>query len=338
MISISSLGFPLTPEWLAHRYDPDHDAFQFVVTDRAQRQSVPFLTDENMPQAGEPLVASKADIAVSAPAAPLHFIFHSAYCCSTLLVNALDQRGSASGLKEPVILNDIVGWRHRGAQPERIGEILDRSLTLLARPFEEGEAMIVKPSNIVNGLASAMMSMRPDAKAILLHAPLGAFIGSIARKGMWGRLWVRELLSRQLVEGMVRLGFEQRDYLLHTDLQAAAVGWLAQQALFAEMVRRWPDRVRTLNSDLLTARPVEALEACKQFLGLGGVVDYPAVVGDVFGRNSKDGSAFATGQREADRVEAQALHGDEIGKVTEWALAIAKSAGVPMDLDGALLR
>ncbi|TZG26274.1 hypothetical protein [Sphingomonas montanisoli] len=338
MISISSLGFPLTPEWLAHRYDPDHDAFQFVVSDRAQRQSIPFLTDENMPQAREPLVASRNDIAVSAPAAPLHFIFHSAYCCSTLLVNALDQRGSASGLKEPVLLNDIVGWRHRGGQPERIGDVLDRSLTLLARPFEEGEAVIVKPSNIVNGLSAAMLSMRPDAKAILLHAPLGAFVGSIARKGMWGRLWVRELLANQLAEGMVRLGFEQRDYLLHTDLQAAAVGWLAQQALFAEIARRWPDRVRTLNSDVLTARPLETLAACRSFLDLGGTVDHQAVVADIFGRNAKDGTAFASGQREADRVDAQALHGDEIGKVTEWALAIADKAGIPMDLDGALLR
>ena len=48
--------------------------------------------------------------------APIHFIFHSAFCASTMLVRALDVPGSAMGISEPVILNDMVGWRRRGAE------------------------------------------------------------------------------------------------------------------------------------------------------------------------------------------------------------------------------
>ncbi len=330
----------LSADWLVHRFDPEHNAFQFVYVDRALRRSAPFLTDEYFPQLGQPLVlAREAALKVEAQGAPLHFLFHSAYCCSTLLARALDQDGMASSFKEPVVLNDIVGWRHRGAPAAQVGQVLGEALGLLARPLQAGEASIVKPSNIVNGLATAMMTMRPDAHAILLYAPLESFVASIARKGMWGRLWVRELLSRQLTDGLVDLGFAARDYLLHTDLQAAAVGWLAQHKLFAAMAAQWPDRVRTLNSEVLVARPMEAMDAATQFYGLQRPTSgFEGVVTDVFARNAKNDTPFTQGQRDEDRRRGEALHGDEIEKVVAWARAVAASAGVAEDLPRALIR
>src|SRR4051812_43739354 len=69
----------LAPEWLAHRYDPEHDAVHLVRADRALRRSVPFLTDEHLPSAQEPVVARREDALESAPApSPVHFVFHSA--------------------------------------------------------------------------------------------------------------------------------------------------------------------------------------------------------------------------------------------------------------------
>ncbi|KAK0343312.1 hypothetical protein LTR94_018799 [Friedmanniomyces endolithicus] len=298
-------------EWLAHRYDPTHDAFQFHVIDRELRRSTPFLTDDCLAPKHPPLVIKRSDLTVSS--SPIHFIFHSAYCCSTLLASAFDLPGSAMSLKEPVLLNDLVGWRQRGAAPDATGE-----------------ATVIKPSNVVNGLATAMMSLRPQAKAILLYAPLEAYLTSIARKGMTGRLWVRELLSRQLVDGLVELGFAPRDYLLHTDLQAAAVGWLAQHRLFAIMADRWPDRVRTLDSEQLIAAPLASLDAASAFLGIAPPADgFIPVIETVFQRNAKDGSPFKPGQREGDRQQGQQLHKEEIERVAQWAQLVARNAGLP---------
>lgn len=329
----------LGPEWLAHRYDEQNDAIQLVQADRALRRSVPFLIDDHLPGAKSPLVLSRRDaLAQAAEPAPVHFIFHSAFCCSTLLVRALDVPGRSSGLSEPQILNDMVGWRHRGAQPAQVGEMLHNSLALLARPFEAGEACVIKPSNIVNGLAEGILKLRPGAGAVLVHAPLKAFVTSIARKGMWGRLWVRELLAKQLTDGLVQLGFEPRDHLLHTDLQTAAVAWLAQQRLFGMLAMRWPERVRTLDSETLIARPGETLRACSDLFALGlddGQVE--RVVADVFSRNAKDGSPFVPGQRESERKAGEALHADEIDKVATWAEAVAKTAEVEMILPSPLL-
>jgi hypothetical protein len=328
------------PQWLAHRYDEAADAIRFLRCSREARAAAPFLTDEHL--AGHPVAAMPRQTAAAAggtaPVAPVGFIFHSAYCCSTLLANIFDLPGKAMALKEPQILNDMVGWRHRGADPAAVGAVLDTSLALLARPFAPGEAVIIKPSNVVNGLASAMLTLRPDAPAILLHAPLRAFITSIARKGMWGRLWVRELLSRQLTDGMVDLGFEPRDYLLHTDLQAAAVGWLAQQKLFAALIARWPDRVRSLNSETLVAGPAQAVTAATKLFSVNVAADViDAAVTVEFGRDAKSGATFDAGQRAAAQAAGEAIHAEEIDKVTAWAEAVAASAGVPMTLPTPLI-
>ena len=319
------------PQWLAHRYDPGHDAVQFIPVDRERRSAVPFLTDAELSPPA-PRILARRDLPLDRVAgAPLHYIFHSAYCCSTLLARALDVPGVATTLKEPQLLNDLVGWRHRGASPDAVRAVLGDALTLLARPFAAREACVVKPSNLVNGLADAMLAMRPDARGILLYAPLPAFLASIARKGMWGRLWVRELLSAQLRDGLIDFGFTPRDHLLHTDLQVAAVGWLAQQALFARLATADSDRVRMLDSERLSARPGETLAAIAAHLGLALDSDRIAsIVAAEFTRDAKTGGRFATGQRDSDRATGAALHTEEIEKVAVWAGAVADQAGIAL--------
>ena len=329
----------LPPEWLAHRYDPQQDAVHFVRADREMRRSIPFLTDEHLPSAAEPLVAPRLDsLAVTPAPAPIHFILHSAYCCSTLLANAYDRDGIASSFKEPTILNDLVGWRHRGGEPARLAEVLDSALHLLARPFRDGEVSVVKPSNVVNALAPAMLAMRPTAACVLLHAPLRVYLGSIAGKSLWGRLWVRDLLTKLLRDGMIDLGFETEDYFLQTDLQVAAVGWLAQHQHFARLAQQYPGRVRTLESETLLERPEEALAAIDTLFGLSTEAGARAQIADkVFTRHAKFGGSFSREDRVAGQRAAADVHGDEIDKVIAWAEAVAANAGVAFDLPAPLL-
>lgn len=329
----------LQPDWLAHRYDPGNDAVHFVLAPREVRRRAAFLTDQNLSGAAEPLVLRRADaLAMSGAGARVNFILHSAYCCSTLLANAYDREGACFSLKEPVLLNDLVGWRHRGGPAERIGAVLDDGLRLLAQPFRPGEVCVVKPSNVVNGLGPAMMSARPEAAAVLLFAPLELFVGSIAGKGLEGRLWVRELLLKLLKDGLVDLGFEAADYFGLTDLQVAAVGWLAQQSLFARLATAWPERVRTLDSEVLLSRPVDALAAIDRLFGIAEDKNArAAVLAGPFGRNAKTGASFDASDRAADQRRASELHSDEIEKVVAWATLVAERAGVTMEPPGPLL-
>jgi hypothetical protein len=203
----------LAPRWLAHRFDETRNEIRFVDYDRATRSSVPFLTDDYLPALpfrAEPRERAKA---LAPASAPIHFVFHSGFCCSTLFTQCFNQPGLASTFSEPMILNDVVGWRKRGAPPAEVGRLLDDALSLLARPFEGDCAALVKPSTVANGLAAAMMRLRPDARAIVMWAPLDDFLTSIAKKGLDGRLWARELFMAMRKEGLTQqLGFSDEQF------------------------------------------------------------------------------------------------------------------------------
>lgn len=328
------------PDWHAHRYDPVQDAFQFRLIPRGLHRSATFLTDDYLPTGSSQVAIRREDaIAAAAAPAPLHFIFHSAFCCSTLLVRAFDRPGVAMGLKEPMVFNDLSGWRHRGAKPADIARVLDSALTLIGRPFTAGEAVIVKPSNIVNPMIAVSLAMRPTSRALFLEAPLGTYLSSIAKKEMTGRLWVRDLLVKLLRDGLIDLGFETQDFLGQTDLQVAAVGWLAQHALFARITTQFPDRTRTLDSETLLSRPMDCLSALAELyrLPLDQAAIAEIVAGPAFTEHSKHGTAFGNDARAAEYRKAANAHSDEIEKVIVWAAAVANNAGLSMDLPLPLL-
>lgn len=323
--------------WLAHRYDAVADAVQFRHVTRELHRAATFLTDEYLGPGRVSAIARATAMAQHPQQAPLHFIFHSAFCCSTLMARAFDIEGVAMGLKEPVILNDLSGWKHRGATSQQLAGVLDNALALLARPFGQGEAVVVKPSNVINSYIPAILSMRPTAKALLMVAPLPVFLGSVARKGMWGRIWVRDLLFKLLADDVIDLGFAPDDYMKLTDIQVAAVGWLAQHALFASTVEHFGvERVRTIDSESLLDQPEAAVAATAALFGLK--VDASKVVaGPAFTSNSKNGQPFTRAERDAERIAQEVPHRDELDKIAVWARAVAENAGVTMELPGQLL-
>jgi hypothetical protein len=325
--------------WLAHRYDEAGDSIHFRFVPREAQRSMTFLTDHEIGDA--PLaVHSRADCVAEVkrhqwPTPRL--IFHSAYCCSTLLARAFDIPGVSFGLKEPQILNDVIGLQLRRVDPRQVAAAMDVALLLLARPLGPGEVNVVKPSNLINPLLPLFTAMRPDIRGVLLHAPLETFLGSIARKDIEGRAWVRELLWKLIQLGQAeRFGFTDEDLYRQTDLQVGAVGWLAQQALFAQAAEHHGG-FRTLDSETLMARPAGCLAELGKLFDL--TLDADAVAeGPAFRTHSKDRSTYSPEQRQQERERGEEMHAREIGMVLTWAERMAKHAQIPMQLPGALLE
>ncbi|SFS11459.1 hypothetical protein [Sphingomonas jatrophae] len=328
------------PRWLAHRYDPASDTVTLLPLARMEHARATFLTDDYLPVGREGMIVPRRAAAAAAQAGPIHFVFHSAFCLSTLVARAFDLPGVAMGLKEPPLFNDVVGWRRRGEPGPDMAEVLDDLLTLLARPFAPGEAVVVKPSNVAAGLYPALLALRPEARGLLLHAPLRTFLASVAKKGIDGRLWVRTMLTGLLDDRLIDLGMSPRDHLGQTDLQVAAVGWLAQQALFARLIERFGGRLRSLDSATLTADPGSAMAALSAHFGLNlGEAGLSRMLsGPAFTRHSKTDDPFAFADRAAEHDAAATLHADEIEKCAVWAEVVAKRAGVPMTLANPLLE
>ena len=326
--------------WLAHRYDPQHDAVHFRYVPLAERARATFLTDEYLGVELAPQVIARAGVARSAmPAAPLRFIFHSAFCLSTLLGRAFEMPGRAMALKEPAIFNDLVGWRHRGADGAKLTAVLSDALSLCARPCAPGETVVIKPSNVANGLCEGILRLSPDARALMLHAPLDEYLHSVAKKQVDGRLWVRDLLVKQLRDGLVLPVFADEDLLKLTDLQVAAVGWLSQHALFQRLAVQFPHRVRTLDSSIVARDAAAAMRALFAFfeIALSGEELDALITGPTFTQHSKHGTAFDFAARKAEYDMAAVAHQDELTKVAAWARVIAQTAGVPMELSNRLI-
>lgn len=322
--------------WHAHRYDATQDAFQFRQVSREAHRKATFLTDEYLGESPQTVPVPRVEaLAAGAERARVHFVFHSAFCASTMLVRALDVPGMAMGLSEPMLCNDLMGWRWRGAERRQVAAVLDASLAMLQRPFGNDEAVVIKPSNIFNPLIGATMALRPEARAVLLYAPLPVFLASVARKGLWCRLWARELLEGQLREGTVDLGFGPADYFRQSDLQVAAIGWLVQHRMFAQIAGQLgPERVRTLDSETLTGRKADALTAVTRHFGLSQAPQIQAAMlaGPALSSHSKFGQSFSEQDRAAEQEFARRAYGDEIDKVHAWAQEVARVNGIAMDL------
>ncbi|GAB5487820.1 MAG: hypothetical protein Pars2KO_13900 [Parasphingorhabdus sp.] len=332
--------------YLAHRYDEMTDAFRLLPVPRDVHRQCTFITDEHLPDIENFSLHRRLELQAHNPeTAPVHFIFHSAYCCSTMMARAFDIEGVSMGLKEPVVLNDMIGWRRRGADQAKWHEVLDQSLDLLSRPFGDDRAVVIKPSNICTPLAIPMLEARPKAKALLLYAPIESFLKSIAKKEMWGRIWVRDVLIGTRQDGYFIDGFEADDLLRLTDLQVAAIGWLSQHAAFARIIDTiGEERVKALDSESFLGQPDDTIMALsKQFeLNLDDEKLQAILSGPAFTSHSKldqnrDREIFDAKTRQAEQNQMMELHGKEIEMVAQWARAVADSQGIKMNIGAELI-
>lgn len=329
--------------WLPFRFDPITSSISFVLADRAAHRAVTFLDDQLLEQSAErrqtPLTAVTA-AQDRMPGGECHFIFHSAFCCSTLLARAFDVPGKAMSLKEPVILNDMVQAAFAAGRLDVVRDSLGLVLALLGRPFGPGEQVIVKPSNAANPLIGEMLSARTGSKTVFLSSALPDFLRSVAKKGLFGRVWARRQMASFDRLPQLNFAFTQAERWEHSDLQVAALVWLHQRAQFSKLIRELPaERAASLDSADLLAAPEQALAAVSGFLGTGLSPEQVRDIanGPVFASDAKrHDRSFDPGRREAEHQAINDLVGEEIAMVASWGEALAGSAGLAMELPRSL--
>jgi hypothetical protein len=330
--------------WFPFRLDASGTSVAFVHADRDDHRAVTFLDDELFRRSGDSRqvpVQELVPVAQALPANPCHFIFHSAFCCSTLLARALDVPGKSMGLKEPLVLNDLVQAAMAAGEPGvPNSSALAPILSLLARPFAAGETVIVKPSNAANPLIEQIMGARPASKALLLSSELPDFLRSVAKKALWGRIWARRSIVAVNRWPHFQPGFSEAERWEHSDLQVAALLWLDHRAQFSALAGQLGGRVASMDSTILLNDPSRALRAVGDFFELGFSPEEIAAIvgGPVFAKNSKRQDEDFNAQRRRDEHAAigDAL-AEEIAMVAKWADSVADFAGIPKQLPQPLL-
>lgn len=317
------------PEWLPTHWEPP-ETVRFVRLAREEHAQLTFLSNEylgplNPPTTAAPLSALSAATTTAAP----QYIFHSAFCASTLLTRALDAPGVAMGLKEPQILNELT---EAARQRALSGELLQTILRLLARPFGAGERVVIKPSNVVNLLAPTLLEGQAGSNALFLYAPLPRFLGSVADKGLWGRRWARRLYALLQGDTGMDFGLPASEQFELTDMQVTALAWLMHHAQGLALIARFPKRVRTLDSETFLARRADTLLAIGGHFGLNLDRRKSDAIagGPAFATHSKEiGRAFDPEEPLQQKAAAPVI-ADELAMVTEWTRSVADQAGIPM--------
>lgn len=324
------------PDWIPHTYDMAGDNLVFVNLPREARSELMFLSDEHFKGEFRRLnapVRAVATAAAQVPQAPVHFIFHTSFCCSTLLAKALDVPGVAGAMKEPDVLINVANRLVRSDDPAN-RQRLELVLRLLERPFAPGEAVVVKPTNFANRLVEPLLSMRPDSRAVLLYSGLDTFLRSLLKRGMWGRITGRKLYSRLAAWSPVDFGFTPGELFEQTDLQVAALAWLMQIQHFDAIASAFgPERVMVLDSATLLADPAAALDEVQQLFGLHLAESQVREIagGPVFSRHSKFSDRdYSADERDRDHRDITDAHREELAMVVQWVKAIAAGLGLPM--------
>lgn len=299
---------------------------QFVRVERAALSQPPFLADVQPAGADGEAWLSFAEVESLRPeAGPLHFIFHTAFCRSTLLVRALEFEGLSAGLAEPGIIAQLAG------AGEAAQTLVKPVCDLLSRPWSAGEAVFVKPTNHANMLIPALLAARPDAKAVLMTNALAPFLESVAKRGLMGRRWGRQLYIEMMAYAGMDFGMDAREQFKMSDLQAASLGWFLSQRYFAGLLAGpFGKRMRVLDGDRFDLQRADTLEAVFDLTGVTAEVAQVTAMleGPRFHNHAKLGGAFTQGEGKG----TPAIVTQEIEQMAQWIGMIAQQAGLAVPL------
>ncbi|MDX1515081.1 MAG: hypothetical protein R3174_15195, partial [Gammaproteobacteria bacterium] len=111
---------------------------------------------------------------------PVGFIFHTAFCCSTLLARCLQELRDTLVLKEPVPLRVLSRhWFDPSTEDlcRRMGDLL---AVLLSRRFA-GEAVVVKATSFCNNIMPELMDMHEGNRAVFIYSDLEESVASFLK-------------------------------------------------------------------------------------------------------------------------------------------------------------
>tara|TARA_R110002072_G_scaffold3901_17_gene27989 strand:+ start:794 stop:1819 length:1026 start_codon:yes stop_codon:yes gene_type:complete len=328
------------PLWFPDAHDANSHTLRLSRISRKALAEEAFL-DDRWDRAGAAQAAHPvSDFAgLAAPKRAPRFIWHTAFCGSTLLARCLDKPGTNLSLREPAVLMSLANMKRTQGR-EALQRELGPVLALLARPFVRREHVTIKPTNTVNNLIADVAALLPDARHLLLYSDLRAFLLSIAKKGEPGRAFARQLFTIFAMDGHPIAQTQPRELLKLSDLQIAALVWHMQIASFLDAARSGgPEHFASLDGDRFLHAPEPALIAVDNFLdlGLGAEQAHLMASGPMFERDSKDPSQTYSAERRAEEAERTAASiGPALDAIIEWSYGLfpasPRAAGMPHPL------
>jgi hypothetical protein len=260
-------------------------------------------------------------------------LFHTAFCCSTLLARSLQSPPRIVAIREPQALLRLA--RAAMFQPRsRIEGPLRAALHLLARPWSSGGRCLIKPTNQVNNLLPDILRLTAG-KAILLRSSLPEFVISCCKKLPEADTRVRWMAQHLLKDTRLQRELEVPwNHHFHF-IEACVLAWHAQIERYADaLADDTADRLRSLDMQDMLDNPEGVVAACADWLELD--IDASALqerVRTEFRRNAKHPERpFDPLRRAQERTEVMARYSNVLETALAWEReTIAPLARLPID-------
>ncbi|MCG8432953.1 MAG: hypothetical protein MJA83_02850 [Gammaproteobacteria bacterium] len=339
------------PEYLLHGINPHRSELIFLEVTKDTYLKSSFL-DNRITHSKQRIhgfdISEIADAVQQLPvrSAPMHFIFHSAFCCSTLMARSLQFEGLVMSLREPTAITNLADGKRiqmtRGQYDKsRWLGVLKLTLRLLNKVYDPKEKVLIKPTNVANNLIDDVLSVDGNAKALFMTCDLETFIVSNLKKQ-------EEAVKK--IPLFARFFTMDCDYLQHFPeielpeldfLQRVVLVWHVQRYIFMQLLEKWgAARLRTLDAEQLLQNPEAALVGASDLFGLDIPPDKLAEVanGPVWKTHAKHtDNEYNTEMRQAENREIMERNKDAIDGAMRWSDYLQERLTVPKELPLPLL-
>ncbi len=251
--------------WFAVDLHVPRREFGFLHLDETVLESSSFLDNRiDAPwEQARPMAADEISDG-SLPIPNAAFLFHTSFCCSTLLARALHLPPYGVALKEPLLLRRLADARYSGWD---VSDLLPVTARLLARPWHDRGAVLLKPTHVALNIAVDLANALPSARGVVVTSTLEDFLVSNIKKSTETQSKVPTLAERALAFTEYHKRLDTEAFSPPDFLSAVALQWCAQQEAIGEIIDRLgPFRLRVVQERELLADLESSVLRCAQWL------------------------------------------------------------------------
>jgi hypothetical protein len=259
-----------------------------------------------------------------------HYIFHTAFCGSTLLARCMDLEAKSFSVREPNALMQLAEFkREQGSaiyQMEVWPRLLRLVVFLLGRPFAPDASVIIKPSNSMNNLIVDLMRLDSRSKALMMSSESQEFIVSNLKKEGYQQ-FCQQIIAL-LAKDKLNFSFNKSANLEElSGPQLASLVWALQQIQWnGSTSELQTSRFRYLNVSEFLQDPSTTIAALSEFFQLhfesSEVNDI--ISSQAFTSHSKEDRGNYSNQAKQQEDQKIALqHKDDIQSAESWLADLA---------------
>jgi hypothetical protein len=234
------------------------------------------------------------------------FIFHTAFCGSTLMAQALEALFRCLPLREPEALGNVQYYLQLPeVTREQKQAWFERVLRLLSRRYEADQGVVVKANDFANPVMIEILKWNRSVPLLFMYTPLREFVAGCV-KIQSRREWIhgRYQSIKSGAQTLLNMA-EMAEPAPEAYGEMAAIYWSYNIAWLLKARAYDSTHLRTLDFNHMLERPLEAVQACGQLLGLQPLadVDVTAEMEKLFGVYSKNNTFNYSPQQRSQDIE-----------------------------------